>query len=53
MEKYSLILNQLTALIKQYSDIDIMQDYKKISIEDFFFCYFAIFSDKISKSKRW
>ncbi|NWH05712.1 AI-2E family transporter [Desulfobacter latus] len=36
MEKYSLILNQLTALIKQYSDIDIMQDYKKISIEDLF-----------------
>jgi len=36
MEKYSLVLNQLTALIKQYSDIDIMQDYKKIRIEDLF-----------------
>lgn len=36
MEKYSLVLNQLTALIQQHLNIDIMQDYKKISIEALF-----------------
>jgi predicted PurR-regulated permease PerM len=36
MEKYSLVIKHLTALIQQYLDIDILQDYKKISIENLF-----------------
>lgn len=36
MEKYGLILNQLSVLIQQHINIDVLQEYKKIRIEHLF-----------------
>jgi predicted PurR-regulated permease PerM len=36
MQKYGLILNQLSALIQRHLDIDVLQEYKKIRLEHIF-----------------